>query len=66
MKTNFKFFFFLIISSAFASAVVYGLAQTLVEKYTVIFSFGLMSITVLGLVGMMRNLAVIPVSNVNR
>ena len=66
MKTNFKFFFFLIITSAFASAVVYGLAQTLVEKYLVIFSFGLMGITVLGLVGMMKNLAVIPVSKVNR
>jgi len=66
MKSNFKFFFLLIIGSAFASAVVYGLAQTLVEKYFVIFSFGLMSITVLGMVGMMRNLALIPVSKVNR
>jgi len=57
MKTNFKFYFFLIIATAFISATVYGLSEPLVEKHITIFSFGLLGVTVIGITGMMRNLA---------
>ena len=57
MKTNFKFFFHLILSTSFLSALVYGLAQSLVEKYITILSFGLLAITVISIAGMMRSVA---------
>jgi len=64
MKTNFNFFFHLIVCTAFFSALVYGMAQTLVEKYITFFSFGLLAITVIGIAGMMRSLAAVPVMEV--
>jgi hypothetical protein len=56
MKTNFKFFFHLILTTSFLSALLYGIAQTLVEKYITMLSFGLLAITVIGIAGMMRSL----------
>jgi len=56
MKTNFKFYFLLIITSAMVSSILYGLGQPLVEQYITIFSFGLLAITVIGISGMMRTL----------
>lgn len=60
MKTTFKFYFLMIIATAFLSALIYGLAETLVEKYITVFSFGLMLIVVGGIAGMMKNLAMVP------
>lgn len=57
MKTNFKFYFYLILGSSFLSALGYGLAQSLVEKYITIVSFGLLAITVISIAGMMRCVA---------
>ena len=62
MKTTFKFYFLMIIGAAFLSALVYGLAGTLVEKYITVFSFGLMLIVVGGIAGMMHNLTMVPAS----
>ena len=56
MKTNFKFYFFLIIGTAFISATVYGLGQPMVEKHITFFSFSVLAITVIGITGMMRSL----------
>jgi hypothetical protein len=56
MKTNFTFYFLLIITSAMVSSIVYGLGQALVEQYITIFSFGLLAITVIGITGMMRTM----------
>jgi hypothetical protein len=56
MKTNFKFYFLLIITSAMVSSILYGLGQPLVEQYITIFSLGLLAITVIGISGMMRTL----------
>ena len=56
MKTNFKFYFLLIIATAMVSSVVYGLGQSLVEQHITIFSFGLLAITVYGISGMMRTM----------
>ena len=56
MKTTFKFYFLLIIGAALLSALVYGLAGTLVEKNITTCSFGLMVITVVSLGGMMKTL----------
>jgi len=62
MKTNFKFFFHLILATSFLSAFIYGIAETLVEKYITILSFGLLAIVVIGIAGMMRSLVVVPVA----
>lgn len=64
MKTNFKFFFYLILTTAFLSATVYGLAQSLVEKYMTVFSFGLLGVIVIGIAGMMRSLTALPGTDV--
>ena len=64
MKPNFKFFFHLILSTSFFSAVAYGLAQSLVEKYITILSFGLLAITVISIAGMMRSVAAMAVAEV--
>jgi hypothetical protein len=64
MKTNFKFYFYLILGSSFLSALVYGLAQSLVEKYITMVSFGLLAITVISLAGMMRSVAAMSVVEV--
>ena len=57
MKTNFKFFFHLILAASFLSAFVYGVAETLVERYITFLSFGLLAIVVIGIAGMMRSVA---------
>ena len=64
MKTNFKFYFYLILGSSFLSALVYGLAQSLVERYITMVSFGLLAITVVSLAGMMRSVAAMSVVEV--
>jgi hypothetical protein len=64
MKTNFKFYFYLILGSSFLSALVYGLAQSLVEKYITMVSFGLLAITVISLAGMMRSVVAMSVVEV--
>ena len=64
MKTNFKFFFHLILATSFLSAFIYGVAETLVEKYITIRSFGLLAIVVIGIAGMMRSLVVLSVAEV--
>jgi hypothetical protein len=64
MKTNFKFFFHLILATSFLSAFIYGVAETLVEKYITILSFGLLAIVVIGIAGMMRSLVVLSVAEV--
>ncbi len=56
MKTNFKFFFLLLVNTAFLSALVYGVAQSLVEQYKTVLSLGLLSVTVIGIAGMMRSI----------
>ena len=65
MKTNFKFFFHLILATSFLSAFIYGVAETLVEKYITILSFGLLAIVVIGIAGMMRSLVAVPVAVVD-
>lgn len=57
MKTNFKFFFHLILATSFFSAFLYGIAETLVERYITLLSFGLLAIVVIGIAGMMRSVA---------
>jgi hypothetical protein len=64
MKTNFKFFFHLILATSFLSAFIYGVAETLVEKYITVLSFGLLAIVVIGIAGMMRSLVVLSVAEV--
>ena len=64
MKTNFKFFFHLILGASFLSAFIYGVAETLVEKYITMLSFGLLAIVVIGIAGMMRSLVVLSVAEV--
>lgn len=61
MKTNFKFYFNLILATSFLSAIVYGFAQSLVEKHITIISFGLLATTVICLAGMMRSNAALSV-----
>ncbi|HMG91877.1 MAG TPA: hypothetical protein VK589_17595 [Chryseolinea sp.] len=60
MKTTFKFYFLLIIGTALLSSVVYGLAGSLVEKYSTVCSLFLMMMTVTSLAGMMKTIAMIP------
>lgn len=60
MKTSFKFYFLMIIGAALLSSVIYGLAQSLVEKYITSCTFGLTAITVISLGGMMKNLSLVP------
>jgi hypothetical protein len=60
MKTTFKFYFLLIIGTAVLSALVYGLAGTMVEKNITTCSFSLMAITVICLAGMMKTLTLVP------
>ncbi len=57
MKTNFKFFFHLILATSFFSAFIYGIAETLVERYITFLSFGLLAIVVIGIAGMIRSVA---------
>lgn len=64
MKTNFKFYFYLILGSSFLSALGYGLAQSLVEKHITIVSFGLLAITVISIAGMMRSVAAMSVAEI--
>lgn len=64
MKTNFKFFFHLILGTSFLSALIYGLAQSLVEKHITILSFGLLAITVACIAGMMRSVAALSLAEV--
>ena len=56
MKTNFKFFFYLIFYTALSFAMFYGLAEAFVKQHITFFSFGLLVIVVLGISGMMRSL----------
>ena len=60
MKTTFKFYFLLIISTALLSSVAYGFAGTLVERYNTSCSLFLMMMTVTSLAGMMKNIATMP------
>jgi len=64
MKPDFKFFFQMILNTAFLSAILYGFAQPLVEKYMTIFSFGVLGIIVFSLAGMMRSIATLSVTEV--
>ncbi|MDH4090379.1 MAG: hypothetical protein OEV74_19925 [Cyclobacteriaceae bacterium] len=56
MKTNFKFFFHLLIITGFISTMAYGFRQRMVEEHITFFSFALLAITVVCITGMMRNL----------
>ncbi|HEY5916822.1 MAG TPA: hypothetical protein VIU13_05450 [Chryseolinea sp.] len=56
MKTNFKFFFYLIFYTALSFAMFYGLAEAFVKQHITLFSFGLLAIVVFGISGMMRSL----------
>ncbi len=60
MKTTFKFYFLMIIGTALLSSVVYGLAESLVERYSTVCSLFLMTMTVTSLAGMMKNIALMP------
>jgi len=57
MKTNFKFFFHLILATSFFFAFIYGIAETFVERYITLLSFGLLVIVVIGIAGMIRSVA---------
>jgi hypothetical protein len=60
MKTNFKFYFLLIIGTALLSSVVYGLAERMVEQHITVCTLFLMTMTVTSLAGMMKNIATVP------
>ena len=60
MKTNFRFFFHLLIITGFISTMAYGLRQRMVEEHITFFSFALLVITVACITGMMRNLVSMP------
>ncbi|MBA4057159.1 MAG: hypothetical protein C0490_20770 [Marivirga sp.] len=51
---SFKFFFNMILGTAFLSALIYGIAQRLVEQHATIFSFALMAVVIMAMAGMMR------------
>ncbi len=57
MKTNFKFYFNIILATAFLTAFLYGTAERLVIENLTVFSFSLMGIVLLAMAGMMRSLA---------
>jgi len=59
MKTTFKFYFLMIIGTAFLSSAAYGIAGALVERYNTVCSLFLMMMTVTCLAGMMKNIAMI-------
>jgi hypothetical protein len=65
MRTNFKFFFNIILATTFLSVVLYGLAQRLVEQHVTAFSFSLLAIIVFGIAGMMRSIVAIPTVRVD-
>lgn len=56
---NFKFFFNMILGTALLSALIYGVAQRLVEQHLTIFSFTLLAIVLVAMAGMMRSLVLI-------
>lgn len=60
MKTTFKFYFLLIIGTALLSSVVYGLAESMVERNSTVCTLFLMIMTVTSLAGMMKNITMVP------
>ena len=62
MKTTFKFYFLMIIGTALLSSIIYGLAESLVEKHMTACTFGLMVVTVFSIGGMMKTLTLAPAS----
>jgi hypothetical protein len=52
----FKIFFNMILGTALMSALIYGVAQRLVEQHLTIFSFTFLTIVIVAMAGMMRSL----------
>jgi hypothetical protein len=56
MKTTFLVFFFLMVASAIVFAGIYVFYQPLVESNAMAFSLGMVSIMVIGMLGMMNSI----------
>ena len=56
MKTTFLFFFFMMVASAMVFAGIYVFFQSMVETHAMAFSIGMVSIMIIGMLGMMNSI----------
>ena len=56
MKTTFLLFFFMMVATATVFAAIYVFFQPLVETNAMAFSIGMVSIMVIGMLGMMNSI----------
>jgi hypothetical protein len=65
MKLDFGFYFRMLISTAVLCALIYGLGAKAVEQHAV-FAFGMMSLAVIGIGGMIKHLPAMEPQRVNK
>jgi len=65
MKLDFGFYFRMLISTAVLCALIYGLGAKAVEQHAVI-TFGMMSLVMIGIGGMIRHLPEMETQKVNK
>jgi hypothetical protein len=56
MKTTFLFFFFMMVATATVFAGIYVFYQPVVETHAKAFSIGMVSIMIIGMLGMMNSI----------